>query len=73
MEYLKNKFGKIPAGYVVELYRNSAFSREVLTLAGYKALQKQIGQDAIAAFQKAGVPMQEVFDLRDMKGARIFN
>lgn len=73
VEYLKNKFGKIPAGYVVELYRNSAFSREVLTLAGYKALQKQIGQDAIAAFQKAGVPMQEVFDLRDMKGARIFN
>ena len=73
VEYLKNKFGKIPAGYVVELYRNSAFSRDVLTLNGYKALQKQIGQDAIAAFQKAGVPMQDVFDLRDMKGARVFN
>ncbi len=73
VEYLKGKRGKVPAGYVVELYRNSAFAREVLTLTGYKALQKQIGQDAISAFQKAGVPVQDVFELRDMRGGKIFN
>ncbi len=71
--YLKSKYNRLPAGYVVELYRNSEFSREVLTLAGYKALQKQLGQDAVAAFQKAGVPVRDVFDLRDMRGNKIFN
>lgn len=71
--YLKSKHSRLPPGYVVELYRDSEFSREVLTLAGYKALQKQLGQDAIEAFQKAGVPVRDVFELRDMRGNKIFN
>ncbi|WP_428073376.1 tetratricopeptide repeat protein [Candidatus Avelusimicrobium aviculae] len=71
--YLKSKHSKLPPGYVVELYRDSEFSREVLTLTGYKALQKQLGQDAVSAFQKAGVPVRDVFELRDMRGNKIFN
>lgn len=73
IDYLKNKYPKIPAEYVVTLYKDTPFSREVLTLAGYKTLQKQIGQDAINVFQKGGVPIRDVFDLRDMKGNKIFN
>ncbi len=71
--YLKSKHSRLPPGYVVELYRDSEFSREVLTLTGYKALQKQLGQDAIDAFQKVGVPLRDVFELRDMRGNKIFN
>ena len=71
--YLKSKHSRLPPGYVVELYRDSEFSREVLTLTGYKALQKQLGQDAIDAFQKVGVPLRDVFELRNMRGNKIFN
>ena len=35
-------------------------------------MQKSIGQDAITAFKRVGVPVKDVFSLRDMKGAKIF-
>ena len=73
VDYLKNKFPKVPASYVVTLDEGTDFERDILTLAGYNALQKYIGQDAIAVFQKAGVPIQEVFKLRDLKGGKVFN
>ncbi len=72
IEYLKEKYPKLPADYTAVLFKDTRFAREVLTLSGYNALQKQIGQDAIGVFQKAGVRMQDVFDLRDMKGQKIF-
>ena len=72
-DYLKNKFPKVPAEYMVTLEKGTDFERDILTLAGYKALQKYIGQDAIAVFQQAGVPIQEVFKLRDLKGGKVFN
>jgi hypothetical protein len=45
----------------------------MLTLDGYQALQKQLGQDAVNAFQKAGVPVKDLFRLRTLKGAPIFD
>ena len=72
IDYLKEKYPKLPADYTVVLFKDTGFAREVLTISGYNALQKQIGQDAIGVFQKAGVRMQDVFDLRDMKGQKIF-
>lgn len=70
--YLKNKYPQLPENYVVTLFKGTAFSREVLTLSGYKAMRKQIGQDAVAVFQKLNVRIQDIFDLRDMKGKKIF-
>ena len=72
VEYLKNKYGKVPVEYVVTLNKGTAFERELLTLEGYQALSKHIGQDAIAVFQKVGVPVQSVFLLRNMRGEKIF-
>ncbi len=72
VSYLKNKYPQIPADYVVTLFKGTDFAREVLTLNGYNALRKQIGQDAVSVFQKLNVRVQDVFDLRDMKGQKIF-
>lgn len=72
LEYLKNKYPRLPADYTAVLFKGTGFEREVLTLSGFTALQKQIGQDAITVFQKIGVRVQDVFDLRDMKGNKIF-
>lgn len=72
VEYLKNKYPKYPAEYIVTINKDSNFEREMLTLAGYTALEKHIGQDAIAVFQRVGVPMRDVFSLRDLKGEKIF-
>ncbi len=72
VDYLKNKYPKVPSNYIVTLNKGSNFEREMLTLEGFQALEKSIGQDAIAVFQKGGVPIQEVFELRDMKGEKIF-
>ncbi|MBR4355544.1 MAG: tetratricopeptide repeat protein [Elusimicrobiaceae bacterium] len=73
VDYLKRKYLKVPSNWVVTLNKDTKFERDLLTLAGYKTLQKQIGQDAIAAFQQAGVEIKDVFDLRDLKGNKIFN
>ena len=73
VEYLKNKYLKIPPEFVVTLNKGTAFERDILTLSGYNTLSKQIGQDAVSVFQKAGVPIQSVFLLRNLKGEKVFN
>lgn len=73
VDYLKNKTQKVAPDYVVTLYKGTAFEREMLTHSGYQLLQKYLGQDALAAFQKAGVPTKDIFSLRDLKGADIFD
>lgn len=73
VDYLKNKFHRVPADYIVTLEKGTDFERDILTLSGYKALQQYIGQDAIAVFQRAGVPIKEVFQLRDLTGKKVFN
>ncbi len=72
IDYLKNKYPHVPTDYLVTLNKDTEFEREVLTLAGYKALQQHIGQDAIGVFQRIGVPVQDVFNLRDKQGKKIF-
>ncbi len=72
IDYLKGKYPLLPADYTATLFKDTGFARDVLTLSGYNAMQKQIGQDAITVFQKAGVRVQDVFDLRDLKGNKIF-
>lgn len=72
VEYLKNKYVKVPAEYIVTLNKGTEFERDILTLEGYNALSKHIGQDAISVFQRVGVPIQSVFSLRNMKGEKIF-
>ncbi|MBO7190598.1 MAG: tetratricopeptide repeat protein [Elusimicrobiaceae bacterium] len=72
VNYLKKKYPKVPADFLVTINKGTDFERELLTKDGYDALQKHIGQDAIGVFQKAGVPVKDVFSLRDMKGNKIF-
>ncbi len=72
IDYLKGHYPVMPPDYIATLFQDTSFAREVLTLSGYNAMQKQIGQDAFAVFQKAGVRTQDVFDLRDLKGNKIF-
>lgn len=73
VSYLKNKYPTVPADYLVTLNKGTEFERDILTLTGYNVLQQHIGQDAIAVFQRAGVPVQDVFKLRDKKGKKVFN
>lgn len=70
--YLKNKYPKMPAEYVVTLNKGTGFEREILTLDGYKALEKSIGQDAFNVFNRAGVAVRDIYSLRDMKGNKIY-
>ncbi len=73
IDYLKNKYPtSVPADYMVTLNKGTAFEREILTLSGYNALRQYVGQDAIGVFQRAGVPVQDVFKLRDLNGHKIF-
>ncbi len=72
IDYLKNKYPKVPAEFIVTLNRDTDFEREMLTLAGYTALEKHIGQDALAVFQRVGVPIQDVFALRNQQGEKVF-
>lgn len=72
VDYLKNKYGKNTQDYIVTLNKGTDFAREMLTLNGYNALQKSIGQDAVAAFRRLGVPVQQVFELRDKQGLPVF-
>ncbi len=72
IDYLKRKYTLLPADYMATLFKDTSLSRDVLTLSGYNAMQKQIAQDAIGVFQKAGVMLKDVFDLRDLRGHKIF-
>lgn len=72
IDYLKNKYPKVPAEFIVTINKKTEFEREMLTLAGYTALQKHIGQDALGVFQRAGVPIKDVFALRNTKGEKVF-
>ena len=44
----------------------------MLTLSGYNTLEKSVAQDAVNTFQQVGVPLQDVFELRDLNGVKIF-
>lgn len=72
VDYLKNKYGKNTQDYIVTLNKGTDFAREMLSLNGYNTLQKNIGQDAVAAFRRLGVPVQQVFELRDKQGNPVF-
>ena len=72
IDYLKNKYGKNTQDYIITLNKGTDFAREMLTLNGYNALQKSMGQDAVAAFRRLGVPVQQVFELRDKQGLPVF-
>lgn len=72
IDYLREKYPHISSKYVITLFEGSSFEREVLTPAGYDMLQKQLGQDAIVLFERAGVSLKDIFELRDLKGEKIF-
>lgn len=73
VDYLKNKFPRVPKEYTVVLNKDTDFAREILTLSGYQAVQDVLGKEAISAFQKAGVPVKDLFELRDTKGSPVFD
>ena len=72
LDYLKEKYKKVPADYTTTLFEGSSISREVLTLAGYEAARKGQAQDAIVLFEKSGISVKDIFELRDLKGQKIF-
>lgn len=72
IDYLKNKYGTNTQNWIVTLNKNTDFARELLTLEGFKTLEKNIGQDAIAAFRRLNVPEKDVFELRDKQDHPIF-
>lgn len=72
VEYIKNKYGTRGHDYIVTLNKDTDFAREMLTLNGYNALQKSMGQDAVAVFGKLKIPLQEIFLLRDKQGKPVF-
>ena len=72
VESLRNKYGQHTKDYIVTLNKNTDFARDLLTLSGYKTLEKHVGQDAIVTFRKLNVPEPDIFELRDKQGQKIF-
>jgi len=72
VDYLKNRRVKDYSEQVVTINKNTNFSRDMLTLSGYNNLEKSVGQDAVNTFQSIGIPLQDVFELRDLTGVKIF-
>lgn len=72
IDYLKNKYAKNTKDYIVTLNQGTDFARELLTLNGYNALEKSLGQDAVAVFQQLNIPIQSVFELRNKQGKPVF-
>lgn len=73
VDYLRNKYPQVPPNFIVTLNKNSDFAREILTLEGYQAVQKSLANDAVNTFQNVGVAPKDIFDLRDLKGNRVFD
>ena len=42
LDYLKNKYTRVPQDYIVTLNKDTGFARDMLTLDGYNALEKSI-------------------------------
>lgn len=72
VEYLKNKYGNNTQNFIVTINKNTDFARDMLTLPGYRTLEKNIAQDAIIVFRKLNVPEKDIFNLRDKQGQKIF-
>lgn len=73
VDYLKNKFGRnLPKDYIVTLNQGTDFARELLTLDGFNALEKSIGQDAVLVFRRLNIPIQSIFSLRNKEGKPVF-
>ncbi len=73
VDYLKSKFSHLPPNYTVTLNKDTDFAREILTLNGYQAVQDTLGKEAISTFQKTGVAVKDLFELRNQKGAPVFD
>ena len=72
INYLKEKYPRVPPEYLTTLFDGTSFSRDVLTLEGYNVVQKRLGQDAIALFERTGISLKDIFELRDLRGGKIF-
>jgi len=72
VDYLKNRRVRSNEEQVVTINKNTSFARDMLTLSGYNTLEKSVAQDAVNTFQQVGVPLQDVFELRDLTGVKIF-
>ena len=73
IDYLKSKYKTLPSDYVVTLFKDTGFAREVLTVSGdTMPCANRWGRTRWACFKKRGVPVKDVFDLRDNKGQKIF-
>ena len=72
VDYLKNRQLKVNSEQVVTINKNTNFSRDMLTLSGYNDVKKSVAQDAVNVFQANGIPLESVFELRDLTGEKIF-
>lgn len=72
VDYVKNRRIRGENDQVVTINKNTSFSRDMLTLSGYNNLEKSVAQDAVNTFQQIGISLQDVFELRDLTGAKIF-
>ncbi|OGR63734.1 MAG: hypothetical protein A2X31_08635 [Elusimicrobia bacterium GWB2_63_22] len=71
VDYLK---AKVPTarGMTVEK-KTAAGTKILLTGAGYKAYVFHASKDAIKVFETSGVGLREIFQLRDLTGAPVFD
>lgn len=72
VDYVKNRRIRGEGDQVVTINKNTSFARDMLTLSGYNNLEKSVAQDAVSTFQQIGIPLQDVFELRDLSGVKIF-
>lgn len=74
IEYLSQKYGgKIPNGLIVERDSNKVYVRKMLTITGYNDLLGKLSSDAKQFLINKGVPVSELFSLRDKNRKLIFN
>lgn len=74
IEYLSGKYGgRIPPGFIVERDSGKIYGRKMLTLTGYNEVIAQLSSEAKQFFMNKGIQPGTIFQLKDSKGAILFD
>lgn len=72
VDYLKRKLNRLPPTYICEKTVSAGDLRLMLTWTGYVIYRRQLTKDSLAFFERKGLPLKTIMQLKDMKGQPLF-